>query len=349
MTDLHAERATSPTGERRTHGHYDRTTTLERARPDPDVTLELDDIQAAVLHPRPTPLRRRLHPAAHRRPARRPELLRRLHPDRSPPPPSPAGSRQAGLGSPWRSPSRVSRRWACRRTSLASFPPEFQQGMAARAADAGRHRRERARALGGAARGPGRPPRALRAGPGRRAPGGGARRRPRRPAGAARRRADLAAGHLHAAERADLVRVQGRHQPPGHRGQRHPRHQPARGAVQGRRVHPGLPERERRTAPDAAARGARPQRHLRRLPQAPDPRGGLPPVRPRPAPRARPRRSCWPPSSSAAGRAARRWRSPRSATTPSWGPTRSATTPSSTSRTTTLAGSSARSAPTPGG
>ena len=56
---------------------------------------------------------------------------------------------------------------------------------------------------------------------------------------------------LRAADRADLVRVQGRHQPPGHRGQRHPRHQPARGAVQGRRVRPRLPQRDRRAAPDA--------------------------------------------------------------------------------------------------
>ena len=166
--------------------------------------------------------------------------------------------------------------------SLASFPPEFQQGMAARAAelgDTGESAPEHwEQPLG-------RPDvhlGDLRAGPGPRAPGGGARRCPRRPAGGAGRRTDLAAGHLHAADRTDLVRVQGRHQQPGHRGQRHPRHQPARGTVQGRRIRPRLPERERRPAPDARARGARPQRQLRRLPQAPDPRGGVPPVRPCP-------------------------------------------------------------------
>ena len=82
----------------------------------------------------------------------------------------------------------------------------------------------------------------------------------------------------------------------------------------------GYPNENGDLPPDAPARGARPQRQLRRLPQAPDPRGGLPPVRPRPAPGAEPRRSCWPPSSSVAGRAARRWCSPRSATTRSSGP-----------------------------
>ena len=66
-----------------------------------------------------------------------------------------------------------------------------------------------------------------------------------------------------------------------------------------------------------------------------------------PAPRVEPRRSCSRPSSSAAGRAARRWRSLRTATTRSSGPIPSETTPSSTPRTTTLAASSARSAPTP--
>ena len=99
--------------------------------------------------------------------------------------------------------------------------------------------------------------------------------------------------------------------------------------------------------PIAAARGAGPQRHLRGLPQAAPARGGLPPVPARARRRARPRRSCWPPSSSGAGPAARRWRWPRSRTTPSWAPTRSATTPSCTA--TTRAASSARSARTPGG
>ena len=90
--------------------------------------------------------------------------------------------------------------------------------------------------------------------------------------------AALAAGCPCPAQRERAVRLQGRHQPAGDRGQRHPRHQPARGAAQGGRVRPGLPGRDRRRAPAAAARGARPQRHLRGLPQAAPARGRLPPV-----------------------------------------------------------------------
>ncbi len=40
-------------------------------------------------------------------------------------------------GSVFRCPSRGSRRWECREASLDSFPPEFQQGMAARATELG--------------------------------------------------------------------------------------------------------------------------------------------------------------------------------------------------------------------
>ena len=78
--------------------------------------------------------------------------------------------------------------------------------------------------------------------------------------------------------REGAVRLPGRHQPPGHRGQRHSRHQPARGAAQGGRVRPRLPRRDGRLPADAAARRAGPQRHLRRLPQAAPARRGVPPV-----------------------------------------------------------------------
>ena len=60
----------------------------------------------------------------------------------------------------------------------------------------------------------------------------------------------------------------------------------------------------------------------------------VPPVPARPRRRAPRTRSCWPPRSWAAGAAARRWRSRPSTTTPSSAPTRPATTPSSTAPTT---------------
>ena len=51
-------------------------------------------------------------------------------------------------------------------------------------------------------------------------------------------------------------------------GKRESADQPAGAADQGRRDRPRLPGRDRRAAADADPRGARPQRHLRRLPQA---------------------------------------------------------------------------------
>ena len=68
----------------------------------------------------------------------------------------------------------------------------------------------------------------------------------------------------------------------------------------------------------------------------------------RDTPRAPRSRSCWPPSSSDAGAAARRSCSRPSTTTPSWAPTRPATTPSSTAPTTRPA-CAARSGRTSGG
>ena len=97
-------------------------------------------------------------------------------------------------------------------------------------------------------------------------------------AGARRRRADLAAGLLPAADRADVLRLQGRDRPAGGRGQRQAALQPAGAPPQGGRDHPRLPGRDGRAAADADAGRARPQRHVRRLPQAPHAGGGLPAV-----------------------------------------------------------------------
>ena len=122
--------------------------------------------------------------------------------------------------------------------------------------------------------------------------------------------------------------------------------QPAGAAAQGGRVHPRLPGRDRRAAADAEARRARPQRHLRRLPQAAHPGRGLPavPAREGREPRGRGAARRQDGRTLAERRAARALA--RSATIPSSAPTRSATTTSSTA--TIRAASSARPARTRG-
>ena len=102
---------------------------------EPTVTLELDDMQAALVHPRPTRYAGAVLLGRIDNPRDGRELLRRLIPFI----PSGAGSMD---------PSQVA--WAAvgisfqglkalgvPEESLASFPPEFQQGMAARAAELG--------------------------------------------------------------------------------------------------------------------------------------------------------------------------------------------------------------------
>ena len=102
---------------------------------EPTVTLELDDMQAALVHPRPTRYAGAVLLGRIDNPRDGRELLRRLIPFI----PSGAGSMD---------PSQVA--WATvgisfqglkalgvPEESLASFPPEFQQGMAARAAELG--------------------------------------------------------------------------------------------------------------------------------------------------------------------------------------------------------------------
>ena len=191
--------------------------------------------------------------------------------------------------------------------TLASFPPEFQQGMAARAADLGDDG-ERARALGAAARAPGRPPGDLCAGP-----------------DPARLEAVIAGARDALREVPGVAPIweQDTYMLPNERtsfgfkdgisnpaieGSGIPGTNPQEAPFKAGEFVLGYCERERRAA-RAPARAARPQRQLRRLPQAPHPRGGLPPVRPRPRQESK-TRSCWPPSSSAAGRVVRRWCSP---------------------------------------
>ena len=83
-----------------------------------------------------------------------------------------------------------------------------------------------------------------------------------------RRRADLVAGLPCAPGRKGAVRVQGRHQPPRHRGQRHRRQQSAGSAFEGRRTGAGLSRRDGRFAARPAARRSGPQRQLCGVPQA---------------------------------------------------------------------------------
>ena len=126
---------------------------------------------------------------------------------------------------------------------------------------------------------------------------------------------------------------------PAVEGSGRPPTNPQERAAQGGRVHPRLPGRDRRAAADADAGRARPQRHVRRLPQAAHAGGGVPAV---PA-----REGREPRGGGAArredGRALAERRAAgalaRSATTRSSAPTRSATTTSSTA--TTRAASSA--------
>ena len=213
--------------------------------------LELGDIQAGALMPRPNPyagayLALRIDD---RRAGR--ELLRRLIPLLGPvasfDPARPVSLAVAlsfaglkALGVP--------------EESLATFPAEFQQGMAARAAyigDVGDGAPENWEApLGSkdvhlvvAVLAPDTALMETLVSAGR-------RRRPR----PARRRPRLASGRARARGRPRAVRLQGQHRPAGRRGYRHPRQQPARSAAQGRRVRPGVRRRDRRAWPRCRSR-----------------------------------------------------------------------------------------------
>ena len=221
-------------------------------------------------------LRRDVHPAAHRRSRCR----------ASPRPAAPP----AGRDRPYVGRARARRlahgrlhlpRAACTRRAAgvagqlrAGVPPGH--GRARRPAR--RRRRERPRPLGEAPRHPGRPRRPRVPGAGRGAPRTGARAGAPRAGGHPRRRGDLAPGVLPAADRPDVLRLQGRDRPAGRRRQRQAAHELARAAAAGGRDHPRLPRRDRRVAADAHAGRARQERHLHRLPQAAHARGGLPPV-----------------------------------------------------------------------
>ena len=155
------------------------------------VALELDDIQAGALEPRPVPYAGVYHILRlDDRHAGR-ELLRRLIPylnsvasfdPKTPVSLAVALSFQGlkALGVP--------------EESLATFPPEFQQGMAGTRGRAWGRGGERSRALGETAGFAGRPSRGGRARARRCPPGGRCPLRPRRLTRSVRRRAHLATG-----------------------------------------------------------------------------------------------------------------------------------------------------------
>ena len=236
-------------------------------------TLELDDIQSGALHPRPSPYAgRHLLLRIDDRAAGR-ELVRRLHgiadvgrPSSDPPADgwlTVAFTYQGlkALGVP--------------ETSLESFAPEFKEGMAARAARLGDE-------------------------------GDSAPANWEAPLGtpdvhvavavlspdaarleAVAERAREGYADLHGVEviwRQDCYQLPNERTSFGFRdgigqpaveGSGIPGTNPARAPDQGRRIHPRLSRRDRRPPAHADARGARAQRDLRGLSQAPHPRGRL--------------------------------------------------------------------------
>ena len=99
-------------------------------------SLELDDIQGGALHERPSPVRRHLPAAAHRRPRRRP----RAGPAAAPASSTPAARRPTRRADAWITVAFTYhglKALGVPQASLDSFAPEFRQGMAARAAELG--------------------------------------------------------------------------------------------------------------------------------------------------------------------------------------------------------------------
>ena len=239
------------------------------------VNLELDDIQSGVLHPRPSPyvgtylllriddrragreLLRRLHPVVDRRQARlRPGPRRLGH--RRPHLPGPEGARRApglarqlragvpaGHGGP-RGRARRRRREQPEPIGRSrSEPPEVHVALAALSPDAARLAAVVERA----------------------------------------RRAHQELPGVEVIWRQDCYQLPtGRTSfgfkdgigQPAVEGSGIPGIEPEGAADQGGRVHPRLPRRDGQPAADADPGGARPQRHLHRVPEAAHPRRGVP-------------------------------------------------------------------------
>src|SRR5262249_16852275 len=92
------------------------------------------------------------------------------------------------------------------------------------------------------------------------------------------RRGDLAAGLLPAFDRAHIFRVQGRDRTAGGGGRRHAWYEPNGTTDKGRRVHPWLSRRDRKSASDAGPRRARTEWHLHRFSKAAHAGGSVPSI-----------------------------------------------------------------------
>ena len=241
--------------------------------------LELDDIQSGALHERPSPyvgayLLIRVDDRAAGR-----ELVGRLLSvvDSGRPTADPAHDAWITAAFTYQGLKAL----GVPQDSLDSFAPEFRQGMAARAAELG-DVGESSPANWEKPLGTADVHVALAALSPDAARLEAVLERARRTYEELRRdRGDLASGLLPAADGTHVLRLQGRDRSTRRRGQRHPRLEPRRGAAQGGRDHPRLPGRDRQPAPDADPGGARPERHLRRLPQAAHPRRRVPELSPR--------------------------------------------------------------------
>ena len=156
--------------------------------------------------------------APHRRPRSRTRAGASAAPaDRLRPPDGRSGAGRLDHGRVHLSRSRGARRTTRVARQLLAGVPTGDGGAGSRAR---RRRRERPRELGVPARDDRRARCARSALAGHRQPGGSRRAGPERPRAAARRRGDLAPGLLPAADRPDLLRLQGRDRPAGGRGKR---------------------------------------------------------------------------------------------------------------------------------
>ena len=289
-----------------------------------NVMLELDDIQSGVLRPRPTPYAATyiVFRIDDRKAGR--ELMRRVSAVVTS-----AANPTSPLADTWVSVALTYhglKALGVPQDSLDSFAWEFRQGMAARAKSWGTPARA-ARRTG--KRRSGRRTSMSCSSRSRRMVRGSRRR-----SSALRRYRELAPGitaiwrqDCRAAHREGAVRIQGRHQPSGHRRERHSGNQSPGTAPEGGRIRSGLSRRDGRH-PEDSARGPGPQRHLRRLPQAAPTCGGVPPYLKA--------NSTSPEEEELLAaklmgrwRSGAPWRSARSTTIPNWGPTRDATTISS--------------------
>ncbi len=283
----------------------------------PAISVEIDDIQSGALHHRPSPyVGKYVFLRVDDRHAGR-ELLRWLLPAIDSGLPSADPNQDAWVAVALT--CQGLRALGVPQDSLDSFPARVPAGHGGPRRSPRRRRRERPRQLGAAVRDAGRPHRHLRARPRRGAAGGGTGARPRGLARQARCGGDLAAGGQAAPHRAH-----------------HPRASRTASAIRASRgpASPAPTPRKPPSRPASSSSATPTRRATCRRCRSPRSSGATGPTRPSasctrrwrpgastcartaPAPR---RRRCWRRRWSGAGRAGRRWSSPRSRTIPELG------------------------------